>query len=188
MNAIELLRADHERLRGILPMLSDSSVAADERKKLLDTIEREIKIHSLLEEEILYPAFKDGAREQEDRDMYFEAIEEHHVVDMLLPELKPLDPTSEGFRAKASVLRELFEHHAKEEERDMFPKAEQLIGAGQLAELGTRMEARKQELEHQWETRIGAFLRKAQSVAEKFAPTSMKDARVEANREPEMRD
>lgn len=183
MNAIELLRADHDRMRAILPKLTDSSVAADERKKLVETIEREIKIHSLLEEEIFYPVFKDVASQQEDRDMYFEAIEEHHVVDMLLPELKPLDPASDGFRAKASVLRELFEHHAGEEEEDMFPKAEKLISAGQLAELGTKMEARQRELEHQWESRIGAFLRKAQSVADKFAPTSMKDARVEANRE-----
>lgn len=182
MNAIELLRADHDRLRGILPKLSDTSIAADERKKLLETIEREIKIHSLLEEEIFYPVFKDEASAQEDRDMYYEAIEEHHVVDMLLPEMKGLDPTSDGFRAKGSVLSELFEHHAGEEEEDMFPKAEKLISAAQLAELGTKMEARRRELEQQWETRIGAFLRKAQSVADKFAPSSMKDARVEANR------
>jgi hypothetical protein len=65
----------------------------------------------------------------------------------------------------------------------MFPKSEQLLTPTQLSELGTKMDARKRELEQQWETRVGAFLRKAQSVAEKFAPSSLKDARVEANRD-----
>ncbi|HEX8155353.1 MAG TPA: hemerythrin domain-containing protein [Thermoanaerobaculia bacterium] len=183
-NAIDLLRADHDRLRQILPKLGDASIAAEERKRFLTAIEKELKIHTLLEEEIFYPAYKDAARTTEDRDMYFEAIEEHHVVDMLLPELQPLDASSDGFRAKASVLRELVEHHAGEEEEDMFPKAQQLLGDQRLADLGQSMNARKQELEQQWENGgIAALLRKVQSIADKFAPTAVKDARVEANRD-----
>lgn len=185
MNAIDILRADHDRLRGLLPQLADQSLASEERNRLLDLAEREIKIHSLIEEEIFYPAFKDAARSADDRDMYFESIEEHHVVDMLLPELRPLDASSDGFRAKAKVLRELLEHHADEEETEMFPKAEQLLGAPRLAELGQRMTARKNELESQWDSIVGGLLRRAQSVAEKFAPTKMKDVRVEMNREEE---
>jgi hemerythrin superfamily protein len=180
-NAIEHLVTDHERLRALLPKLADHGIAADERKKLLEAVEQEIKMHALLEEEIFYPAFKEAASEREDRDMYFEAIEEHHVLDMLLPELKPLHPSTDGFRAKASVLRELLEHHADEEERDMFPKATALLGEARLLELGARMDTRRAELEKQWESTVGGLLRKAQSVAEKFAPTKMKDKRVDAH-------
>jgi hemerythrin-like domain-containing protein len=137
----------------------------------------------MVEEEIFYPAYKDATQSQEDRDMYFESIEEHHVVDMLLPELMPLDSSSDGFRAKAKVLKELIMHHAGEEEDDLFPKAQQLLGAARLDQLGAQMAARKNELSEKWSTRMGNMLHKAQSVAEKFAPTSMKDARVEKNRE-----
>lgn len=186
-NAIDLLVADHDRLRQILPKLADHGIAAEERKKYLEAVEQEIKMHSLVEEEIFYPAYKEAATQRPDRDLYFEAIEEHHVVDMLLPELKPMHASSDGFRAKASVLRELLEHHADEEERDMFPRAAELLGDQRLLELGQRIEQRKVELEQQWESTVGSMLRKAQSVAEKFAPTKMKDLRVEANRDEQRR-
>ena len=182
-NAIDLLRGDHDRLRQILPKLSDPSIASEQRNKYLEAIEKELKMHSLVEEEIFYPAYKEAARETHDRDLYFEAIEEHHVVDMLLPELKPLDPASVAFRAKARVLRELVEHHAEEEETEMFQKARQLIGDIRLQELGDRIQRRKIELEQQWDSVIAGALRKAQSVADKFMPTKVKDLRVEANRE-----
>lgn len=183
MNAIQLLRSDHDRLRDLLPRLYDVSIASEERNRLREDVEKEIKIHSMVEEEIFYPAWKDATHDREDRDMYFESIEEHHVVDMLLPELMTLDAASDSFRAKAKVLRELFEHHAGEEEEDMFPKAEQLFGPGRLDELGAQMVARRNELNEKWSTTVGNMLRKAQAVAEKFAPSSVKDARVEANRD-----
>lgn len=183
MNAIDILKADHDRLRQILPKLSDVSIAADERKKYLEAVEQEVKMHSLVEEEIFYPAFKDASHEREDRDLYFESIEEHHVVDMLLPELSPLDGASDGFRAKAKVLHELIDHHAKEEEEQLFPRAQQLLGDEQLRELASRISRRKEELEKEWESTVGAVLRKAQSVAEKFAPSAVKHARVDVNRE-----
>jgi hypothetical protein len=65
----------------------------------------------------------------------------------------------------------------------MFPKAQELLGDARLADIGDRISKRKDELEQQWSTTVGAMLRKAQSVAEKFAPTAMKDARVDARRE-----
>ena len=184
MNALNLLRADHDRLRQILPKLYDESIAADERARYVEAVAQELKMHAMVEEEIFYPAYKDAARTREDRDMYYESIEEHHVVDMLLPELTAMkDATTDGFRAKAKVLRELIEHHAGEEEEDLFPKAQELLGDALLNDLGERIAKRKDELEQQWSTTVGAMLRKAQSVAEKFAPTSMKDARVDARRE-----
>ena len=183
MNAIQILRSDHDRLRAMLPRLYDASIASEERNQLREEIEKEIKIHSMLEEEIFYPAWKDATNEQKDRDEYYEAIEEHHVVDMLLPELMPLDASSDAFRAKAKVLRELFEHHAGEEEEDMFPRAEQLFTPARLDDLGAQMVARRNDLTEKWSTTLGNAMRKAQAVAEKFAPSSAKDARVEANRE-----
>jgi hemerythrin-like domain-containing protein len=138
MNAIQLLRSDHSRLRDLLPRLYDMSIASEERNRLREEIEKEIKIHSMVEEEIFYPAWKDATHDQKDRDQYFESIEEHHVVDMLLPELMPLDPSSDSFRAKAKVLRELFEHHAREEEEDMFPRAEQLFSPARWTTLVRR--------------------------------------------------
>jgi hypothetical protein len=73
-----------------------------------------------LEEGLIYPAIREGI---EDSDLMNEAIEEHHLVHVLIAELKKLEPSNETFRSKFIVLGELVKHHVKEEEGEMFPQA-----------------------------------------------------------------
>ncbi len=147
VNAINLLKADHKKVKGLLEDLeSTTERGAKKRKKLLDQIETELKVHTSIEEEIFYPAFRDAVRKKEDREMYFEALEEHHVVKGVLPEMKDTDPASEEFGAKSKVLKELVTHHAKEEEKEMFPAAKKVLSDDELEQLGERMQARKEQL------------------------------------------
>jgi hemerythrin superfamily protein len=146
-DAISLLKADHKKVKGLLEELEKTTErGAKKRQKLLGQIEKELMVHTNIEETIFYPAFRDAVEKREDREMYFEALEEHHVVKLVLPELKSTDPTSEPFAAKAKVLKELVTHHAKEEERDMFPEARKVLDKDELQDLGTRMQAKKKEL------------------------------------------
>jgi hemerythrin-like domain-containing protein len=147
MNAIDLLIADHEKVKDILGQLSESTDRAiKKRTELLDKLEMEITIHTRLEEEILYPAFKAaGGKEQEE--MYYEAKEEHRTVDSLvLPDLKTTDPSKPEFAGRVKVVKELLEHHIKEEESEMFPQAKKLLGKARLDELGEQMLAMKASL------------------------------------------
>jgi hemerythrin superfamily protein len=148
MNAIELLKEDHKKVRGLLSQLSETTKRAEKtRTELLATIAKEIEVHTKIEEEIFYPAFKEAAGEGEDEAMYFEALEEHHAAgDQVLPDLLATDVTSDKFSGRAKVLKEMIEHHAGEEEKEMFPKARELLGNETLRELGAKMEARKAEL------------------------------------------
>lgn len=147
MNAISLLKADHKKVKGMLDDLeSTTERGPGKRKKLLAKIKTELEAHTTIEEEIFYPAFLKAVKEKEDRAMFFEAVEEHHVVKVVLPELMATDPTSEKFGAKAKVLKELVTHHAKEEEREMFPAAKKVLSDDKLEQLGERMAARKKEL------------------------------------------
>ena len=84
-DAIKLLKADHEKVRGLLGQFENATGAR--REKLRGQIDRELKVHTQIEEEIFYPAFRDAARKKDDKKMYFEALEEHHVVDLVLPEM-----------------------------------------------------------------------------------------------------
>jgi len=146
-DAISLLKADHEKVRGLLSQLEKSTErGAAKRETLLAQIEMELTIHTTIEEEIFYPAYREAVSKKEDRKLYQEAIEEHHVVDMVLPELKQTDPASEVFSAKSKVLKELVEHHAEEEEKEMFKRARKAFETEELKELGERMQARKEEL------------------------------------------
>lgn len=140
MNAIDLLKADHEKVKAILTQLSESTDrAVKKRTDLLDKLEMEISIHTQLEEQILYPAFK-AAGGKDEAEMYFEAKEEHRTVDSLvLPDLKATDPTTPEFAGRVKVVKELLEHHIEEEETDMFPKAKKLLGKSKLDQLGEQM-------------------------------------------------
>ena len=144
MNAIELLKADHVKVKSILAQLSESTDRAiKKRTELLEKLEMEISIHTRLEEEILYPAFKEAGSKEQDI-MYFEAKEEHRTVDSLvLPDLKLTDPSTPEFAGRVKVVKELLEHHIEEEESEMFPQARKLLGKAQLEELGAEMEAMK---------------------------------------------
>jgi hemerythrin superfamily protein len=144
MNAIDLLKADHEKVKDILSQLSESTERAlKKRAELLAKLEMEVSIHTRLEEEILYPAFKEAGSKEEDV-MYYEAKEEHRTVDSLvLPDLKEADPGTPEFAGRVKVVKELLEHHIEEEESEMFPKAKQLLGKAKLDELGAQMEAMK---------------------------------------------
>lgn len=144
MNAIDLLQADHERVKSILSQLSESTErGVKKRTDLLAKLEMEITIHTRLEEEILYPAFKEAGGKEQDI-MYYEAKEEHRTVDSLvLPDLKVTDPSSPQFAGRVKVVKELLEHHIEEEETEMFPQAKKLLGKAKLEELGAEMEAMK---------------------------------------------
>ena len=146
-DAISVLKKDHEKVRGLLKKLESSALKGrGGTGALVKQIDRELKIHTQIEEEIFYPAFKEAVRSKEDREMYFEALQEHHVVDLVLPEVKETDETAEEFAAKAKVLKDLVEHHAGEEEKEMFPAARKVMDRSELQELGRRLKARKREL------------------------------------------
>lgn len=152
MDAIGLLKKDHVKVRGLLAELDATTVKAlKKRSDLLARIDREIKVHSKIEEEIFYPAFKAAGKKGDDAKMFFEAKEEHRAAgDLVLPDLLATDPGSEKFSGRAKVLKELIEHHAREEEKDMFPRAKELLSKEKLNSLGEQMAARKEQLLSDW--------------------------------------
>lgn len=111
------------------------------RRNATNELARQLTLHTMLEEAIFYPAVR-GIDAEQTTDMVLEAYEEHHVVKVVLKELPKADPKDETFKAKVTVLKELVEHHVKEEEREMFPLAETRLGPERSRELAEAMAAR----------------------------------------------
>src|SRR5688572_9179768 len=129
-DAIALLKNDHKTVKKLLKQL-DKAVQPKRRAELLTRITHELKVHTQIEEEIFYPAYKEAALKKKDKKLYFEAVEEHGVVDSFLPKINKTNPERDLFSARAKVLRDLVLHHAEEEESQMFPKARKLISAAE---------------------------------------------------------
>ena len=180
-NAITMLKSDHATVKRLLRELGETTDrATKQREALVEQIERELKMHAQLEEEVFYPAFKAAARGSEAEELFYEAAEEHHIVDMVLPALKAANPKSHEFKAKAKVLLDLVEHHIKEEETQMFKEARDLFGDEQLRELGDMMQARRDSIEAMWDNPLLRPVKKLQSVAHKMMPTKVKTAKASA--------
>ena len=145
MDALTLLKDDHDKVKGMLSKLEDTTERAEvTRTEGLAKLKQELTIHEAMEEEILYPALIEFAKT---KDITLEAFEEHHVVDMIMAELEQTPVEDETWAAKLTVMKENLEHHIEEEEDDMFKKARQVMDETQLEELGERMSARKAELQ-----------------------------------------
>ena len=148
MDALSLLKDDHKKVRALLGELAETTNRAEKtRTELLAKIARELEVHTKIEEEIFYPAFKKAGENSDDNKMFFEAMEEHRAAgDLVLPDLLGTPTDSEKFSGRAKVLKELVEHHADEEEKEMFKRAKQLMDAAELKALGEQLETRKLEL------------------------------------------
>jgi hemerythrin-like domain-containing protein len=180
-NAITMLKSDHATVKRLLRELDATTErATKQREALVAQIEREVKMHAQLEEEVFYPAFKARTEKTDAVDLFYEAAEEHHVVDMILPALKAANPKSHEFGAKAKVLKDLIEHHIREEETQMFAQARSLFTDEQLRELGDLMQARKDSVEAMWNNPLLRPMKKLQSAAHKMLPTKVKTAKATA--------
>jgi len=141
MNAIELLTADHKKVKTLFEKGED--LEGGKLKVIFDQIKGELETHTYIEETIFYPAVE---KIQELKNMVRESIKEHNQVKPLLKDLENLTPDDEEFEEKFEELMECVDHHAEEEEEGkMFPKLQKLMSAAELEQLGRALEAAKQK-------------------------------------------
>ena len=145
MKATDYLRKQHKQVMKLFKEVEKTEDARG-RKRLMGEIVSQLKVHTTIEEEIFYPAVREIGTEKAEEEI-LEAVEEHHVVDLVLAELPQVDPAADTFEAKMTVLKELIEHHVEEEQDEVFPMAEKRLGKERIAELGEQLEERSEALE-----------------------------------------
>jgi hemerythrin-like domain-containing protein len=140
-----LLKDDHQKVKALFREFEAAGERAFKTKaRIAQRAFAELEAHTAIEEEIFYPAVE-ARTDSAGKELVAEGVEEHHVVDMLIQEMKELSPEDEQFDAKFKVLTENVEHHIEEEESELLPDAERRLG-DELRSLGERMSRRKAEL------------------------------------------
>jgi hemerythrin superfamily protein len=142
-DAIDLLTQDHKEAKAMFnafKKLKETDDANSDKDDLVEQICMALTIHATIEEEIFYPAVRAGI---EDQDLMDEADVEHAGVKELIAQLQAASPGDDHYDAKVTVLGELVDHHVKEEEGEMFPKAKKAIDTKAV---GEELAARKEEL------------------------------------------
>ena len=110
-DAIALLKADHRKVEGLFEQYEKARGDAA-KKKLSHQICVELKVHTTIEEEIFYPAYRGKIPD----DILDEAYVEHDGAKVLINDLEAGAPGDEFYDAKVKVLSEEIKHHVKEEE------------------------------------------------------------------------
>lgn len=144
MDVLTLLTADHNRLRGLFARFEAAKDDPDRAGEIGAAILRDLDVHTRIEEDHLYP-WASGLSE-ETKVMVEEGLEEHHVVDVLAEEIRQLDPSDEAWTAKLTVLVENVQHHAGEEEKELFPAIRGASSAEDRESMGETLEQAKATL------------------------------------------
>jgi hemerythrin superfamily protein len=145
VNGIDMLKDDHQRVDKLFKQFEEAGDQAHAAKRdLVEQIIEELTVHATAEEEVLYPTSQAEVTETED--IVHESEEEHGVVKTLISELEGMSAEDEKFDAKVKVLMENVRHHVEEEEGELLPRSEQLLGTDELPRLGEEMAVRKQQL------------------------------------------
>lgn len=141
-DAIALLKADHRAVEDLFEQF-DATTSKAKQKSLATQICTELVIHTIIEEEIFYPALK-GKIES---DLLDESYVEHDGAKLLISQIMAGAPGEDFFEAKVTVLSEEIKHHVHEEEmpkEGMFAQAR--TSDVDLVVLGATMATRKEVL------------------------------------------
>ena len=144
-DAITLLKNDHREVEELFEQFEKAK--GDGRKeKLALQICKELTIHTMLEEEIFYPACEGKVEE----DLLKESFVEHDAAKVLIAEIEAGEPSDDFFDSKVKVLKEEIEHHVEEEER---PKTGLFAQAREadldMKALGDQLARRKAQLQEE---------------------------------------
>ncbi|QGZ63198.1 hemerythrin domain-containing protein [Paraburkholderia acidisoli] len=145
VDAIQLLTDDHRAVQKLFDAFEQTSKHdLEATAALVRRACEELTVHTMIEEELLYPAAKEALDDDDAPDVE-EAYVEHFLVKVLIDKFARLKAGEPGFEATFKVMSEMVRHHIEEEETDLFPKLRK--SHADLGELGKKMLKRQRELE-----------------------------------------
>ncbi len=136
VSALEVLKEDHDYVKKAFRAFEKTD--EEDQPMLVRNVCQALKVHARIEEEIFYPAVRKAIK---DKDLMEEAEVEHDSAKALIRELERMKPSDPKYAATFTVLGEYVNHHVKEEEQEMFPKARR--ARINLKTLGARLMGRK---------------------------------------------
>ena len=141
-DAIAMLKADHQKVRNLF---QEYEAASDPRAKREIAAEAcvELEMHAQLEENVFYPAVNEET--DEGPELVKESLEEHQTMKALIKSLRDMGPDNKAFDTKFKELIQNVEHHVEEEEREMFPLAEEELEED-MEDLREEMQELKEQL------------------------------------------
>jgi len=139
----DVLRRDHETVRGLFKRIEKSSNAQVElRQELFTKLEHELLVHMEAEERFFYTALE---QHDESRAGALVSYEEHQVAKSMIGAFNGLAVDDERWPAKLRVLSQLVRRHEDEEEQELFKVAAKVLGNDQFLGIAAKVQDLRRE-------------------------------------------
>src|SRR5215216_1448504 len=137
---VQVLQTEHRQVESLLEQLAaeDNETEATE---LVKQIKRELMAHSTAEDRVVYATIEQNDDMAEDIE---HARDEHAGIDEALMKVVEASPGDADFKSKVQELTTCVQHHVKEEENDILPKASAFIDQQTSRELALLFKKQKQ--------------------------------------------
>lgn len=147
-----LLKHDHEMVKKLFHSISGSD---GNREGLFDKIRSALEIHTMIEEEIFYPAVA-HAKSAQAKSEVKQAEEDHSKVKKILGRMEHLRPSDKDWQMNLRELENDVDKHIQLEEGEIFPEARKDLSDSQLSQIGQQLSTRKQQLEKKFESSMSS--------------------------------
>jgi hemerythrin superfamily protein len=169
MSILTVIEKDHKAVKRIFRELEKNAESPSARvTELVQSLVLEIKLHAKAEERTLYKACLH--KNEKLHAFSMEGFIEHRLLDVVLKKLTKVRPGKDGeFQALLTVAKDVFEHHAiEEEEEEIFPKLKRAFTADELEALGESMIAFKEKLRSRLEMQTSQRTRIAKTSRARY--------------------
>ncbi|MBC7906821.1 MAG: hemerythrin domain-containing protein [Rhodospirillaceae bacterium] len=136
MNVLDVLKDDHATVERLFSnIMATSSRDKSRREQLFHSLKEAVIKHSHAEEKIFYAPLRD---KQPAHDMIEHGLDEHHSVEKLLQKMDNIPADSDDWIDTLENIHMKIKDHVEEEEGEIFPKAQQLLGDSELDQMTDR--------------------------------------------------
>jgi hemerythrin superfamily protein len=166
MNALELLKKDHDKVENMFTQV-EQGVTAAKGKTLFKNIYHELAVHTIIEEQVFYPAL---AGNPQFKALLKDAFSEHAQVKQQLGTIAYLEPASDEWNKMMGEVWKELKHHINDEEEKLFPKVREVMSEKELKALGAELkEAKSSTLDSDLLSQPLGFAREEAPVAAKVS-------------------
>ena len=140
-----MLMAVHERVERQLAAYEAAEGSHARQHRAVRAVAAVLASHVALEEELLYPALR-AQTGRHDHEIERQ-LQQNHLLDLLMVELRGMIPSDPHYDAKVRVLMQVFRQHARDAEGLLVPELRRRLDPAERELLGRRLLERVGTLE-----------------------------------------
>ncbi|MGL6344658.1 MAG: hemerythrin domain-containing protein [Waterburya sp.] len=138
----DVIRMDHQKVN-ILMAEIEKSDNPEKIQEYFGQIYRDLMVHSVAEEQVVYPKVRPFYGEEDTQELY----DEQAQLKKILEQMKQVEPNSQEFKKMLQQVKEMVGDHTRQEESTMFLAINNNCSSQQQQQMATEFKEAKKQLQ-----------------------------------------